>query len=95
MNTSEEDDDSSATNREGESALVDAKEAARLCCISESMLYKLNTAGKMPAPVRLGSLLRWKRRELLEWIEAGCPEETGGKNNRNAHNKHHKCIRNR
>jgi predicted DNA-binding transcriptional regulator AlpA len=59
--------------REGESALVDAKEAARLCRISESMLYKLNAAGRMPKPVRLGSLLRWRRRDLLEWIDAGCP----------------------
>ncbi len=77
MNASEEERDSptrrALVNREGESPLVDAKEAARLCSISESMLYKLNAAGKIPAPVRIGSLLRWKRRELLEWIEAGCP----------------------
>ena len=63
-------------DREGDSALVDAREAARLCGVSESMLYKLNAAGKMPTPVRLGSLMRWKRRDLLEWIDKGCP--TGG-----------------
>jgi excisionase family DNA binding protein len=60
---------------EDESPLVDAKEAARLCSISESMLYKLNAAGRMPAPVRIGTLLRWKRRDLLEWIDAGCPTD--------------------
>jgi excisionase family DNA binding protein len=79
MTKSEEGDDSPAreapVNREGGSPLADAEEAARVCSISESMLYKLNAAGKMPAPVRIGSLLRWKRRELLEWIEAGCPED--------------------
>ncbi len=77
MTKQEEDDDSPARatpeHREGESPLVGAKEAARLCSISESMLYTLNRAGKMPPPIRIGTLLRWKRRELLEWIEAGCP----------------------
>ncbi len=75
----EEDDDAPAqttpANREDESVLVDAKEAARLCSLSLQMIYKLNQAGKMPAPIRIGSLLRWQRRELLEWIEAGCPTD--------------------
>ena len=65
----------SPENREGESAMVDVKEAARLCCFSESMIYKLKRAGKMPPPIKIGALMRWKRRELLEWIEAGCPED--------------------
>ncbi len=73
----EEDDDApeqeAPANREGESAMMDAREAARLCSFSESMLYKLNREGKIPPPIRIGTLFRWKRRELLEWIEAGCP----------------------
>ncbi len=68
MTKQEEEDDAPAqaapANREGESALVDAKEAARLCSLSLQMIYKLNRAGKMPAPIRIGSLLRWQRREL-------------------------------
>jgi excisionase family DNA binding protein len=75
----EENDDSPAreapANREGESPLVDAKEAAGLCRISESMLYKLNAEGRMPAPVRIGSLMRWRRREILDWIDSGCPDD--------------------
>ena len=56
-----------------ESALVDVKEAARMCSISASMLYKLNVAGQMPAPIKLGTLLRWKRQDILGWIDKGCP----------------------
>ena len=63
-------------DREGNPALVDAGEAARLCDVSESMLYKLNAAGNMPAPVRIGSLMRWKRKDIMGWIDEGCP--TGG-----------------
>ena len=56
-----------------ESALVDVKEAARMCSISASMLYKLNVAGVLPKPIKLGKLLRWKRQDILEWIDQGCP----------------------
>ncbi len=61
-------------NREDDSALVDAREAARLCRISPPMLYKLNADGKMPPPIRLGKLMRWRRKEIVEWIEKGCPD---------------------
>ena len=55
-----------------ESTLVDVKEAARMCSISASMLYKLNVAGVLPTPLKLGKLLRWKRQDILEWIDQGC-----------------------
>lgn len=59
--------------REEESVLVDVKEAARLCGISRSMLYKLNSAGRMPKSIRLGTLVRWKRKDIMAWMENGCP----------------------
>ena len=62
---------------ENETALLDVKEASRLCSISASMLYKLNAAGSMPTPIRIGALMRWRRKDLLKWINAGCP--MGGK----------------
>jgi excisionase family DNA binding protein len=36
-------------------------------------LYRLVDTGRMPAPVRLGRLVRWRRAEVLEWIANGCP----------------------
>jgi len=36
-------------------------------------IYRLSDAGRMPKPVKLGSLIRWRRSELMSWIEAGCP----------------------
>lgn len=46
--------------------------AARLDC-SPRHVYRLVDAGKMPAPVRLGVLVRWRKAELDEWLDAGCP----------------------
>ncbi len=38
-------------------------------------VYRLADAGRMPRPVKLGSLVRWRRRELEAWISAGCPTD--------------------
>ncbi len=41
-------------------------------------VYRLADAGRMPSPLRLGALVRWRRAELQEWITAGCPSPKGG-----------------
>jgi predicted DNA-binding transcriptional regulator AlpA len=53
--------------------LVDAREAAALCGVGKSLWWSLTAQGRTPAKVRLGRCTRWNRRELLAWIEAGCP----------------------
>jgi predicted DNA-binding transcriptional regulator AlpA len=39
-------------------------------------------AARMPAPVRLGGLVRWRRQELLDWLAAGCPAANAKKGGR-------------
>jgi predicted DNA-binding transcriptional regulator AlpA len=57
-----------------EPLLVPAPEAARLCGVSEASWYRLRSAGKVPAPVRLGGRVLWRVEEdLRAWIAAGCP----------------------
>lgn len=56
-----------------ESLTLDSRGAARLLGISRSSFWKLNSAGKVPAPIRLGRATRWSRRELGLWLEAGAP----------------------
>ena len=34
---------------------------------------RLADAGRLPRPIKLGALIRWRRAELLEWLDAGCP----------------------
>jgi len=53
--------------------LVDVEHAAEMLGCSSRHVYRLADAGKMPAPVRLGSLVRWNRSTLEDWIAAGCP----------------------
>ena len=38
-------------------------------------VYRLADAGRMPRPIKLGSLVRWRRSELESWINSGCPNQ--------------------
>jgi predicted DNA-binding transcriptional regulator AlpA len=59
--------------RAAEPALVSAKVAARLCGISRASWERLHSAGRVPAPIRLGGRVLWRLEELRRFIDAGCP----------------------
>ncbi|MCD8139199.1 MAG: helix-turn-helix domain-containing protein [Planctomycetaceae bacterium] len=61
------------TTTQTESMLIDAKEAAALCGLSRSAWYKQVASGKIPRPLKIGNIARWRRDELEEWIASGCP----------------------
>lgn len=46
--------------------------AALLGGCSPRHLYRLVNAGRMPPPMKLGGLVRWRRSDVLEWIAGGC-----------------------
>ena len=54
--------------------LLDAKAVAKLLGVSARTVWRLSDGGRMPRPVRLGSLVRWKSDEIDDWISAGCPK---------------------
>lgn len=63
-----------------EQPLLDAKGAAALLMVSESFFYRMHRAGKTPPAIKIGSLMRWKRSDLLEWIAKGCFNNSGHQN---------------
>jgi len=46
--------------------------AGMLRCSSRSV-YRLADAGRLPRPVKLGGLVRWRRETIEDWIARGCP----------------------
>ena len=56
-----------------EKLLLRPDEVADMLGVSRSQLYKLHSSGRFPLPVRLGRSTRWRKRELIEWTDAGCP----------------------
>jgi excisionase family DNA binding protein len=60
--------------------LIDVRGVAAMLGCSTRHVYRLADAGRMPAPVRIGALVRWPRSTLEKWIAEGCrPIRTPGK----------------
>ena len=53
--------------------LVDVRAVAKLLGCSTRHVYRLTDAGLMPPSIRLGTLVRWSRTAIDEWIGQGCP----------------------
>jgi len=54
-------------------ALLTVHDVAEMLSCSPRTVYRLNDAGRMPKPVRLGSLVRWPKAIVERWIDQGCP----------------------
>jgi excisionase family DNA binding protein len=57
-----------------EPLLLTDREAAALCGLGRSTWHSLQAAGKVPPGLKIGRSRRWRRAELLAWIEAGAPD---------------------
>jgi len=54
--------------------VVDAKRLAKLLTCGVRTVRTLDAAGKLPAPLRLGGRVVWRRVEIKAWVAAGCPD---------------------
>ena len=52
---------------------IDARGVGQLLQVSTRTVWRLDSAGKLPASVRVGGRPRWRRQELEQWVAAGCP----------------------
>ena len=53
---------------------ISARELARLLDVSLRQVWRLNSTGKLPKPVRLGGSVKWRRSEILAWLGQNCPD---------------------
>ena len=52
--------------------LLTVMDVASLLKCSKRQVCRLADSGRMPAPVRVGRLVRWRSDELAGWIRDGC-----------------------
>lgn len=66
---------------ESEELLIAADRLASMMNLSTRSIWRLLSAGRLVKPVRLNGAVRWRRKEVEQWIDAGCPspEESNGK----------------
>ncbi len=56
-----------------DSKLGNVEEVAGMLGVSSRMVRRLWDMGRMPRPISLGSLIRWRRDEVDQWIADGFP----------------------
>jgi excisionase family DNA binding protein len=62
-----------ATTTPDLSTLLSVHQVAEMLGCSPRHVFRLSDRGEMPAPVKLGALVRWPKLALVEWIASGCP----------------------
>ena len=63
------------------SRLLTVDDVAGILRCSSRHVYRLADSGRMPQPIRIGSLVRWQPSVIESWIAQGCPStrSKGGK----------------
>lgn len=55
--------------------LLSVKALSQTLSLSKRTIHRLNSSGKIPAPVRVGGSLRWRlEADIKPWIHMGCPD---------------------
>ena len=54
--------------------LIPDRAAAAIAGVSRATWHRLRAADKLPPTVRLGRCVRWRRDEVVKWVQAGCPD---------------------
>lgn len=54
--------------------LLTCETLAQRLGVSPRTVRRLDLAGRLPAPVRIGRAVRWREEEIDRWLESGAPE---------------------
>lgn len=57
-----------------EQQLLTAKQVGLLLALSQRQIFRLNSCGKLPRPVRIGGAVRWKLADISQWQALNCPD---------------------
>jgi len=61
---------------EKDKLLLTASDLAASLGVNRSTIWTWHSGGKIPMPVHIGGVTRWRREEIQRWIEAGAPPRT-------------------
>jgi predicted DNA-binding transcriptional regulator AlpA len=54
--------------------LLTAKKLGTLLSLSKRQIFRLNSCGKLPAPIRIGGSVRWAESTIAKWLAVGAPD---------------------
>lgn len=64
--------------------LWDAKTFGQKLSLSKRQIFRLNSCGKIPTPLRIGGAVRWSAEEISAWLAAGAPDRRTWESVKNA-----------
>lgn len=53
--------------------MLDAHATATMLGVSTRTVWRMRDSGACPAPLKILGAVRWRRKDLLEWLDAGAP----------------------
>jgi len=54
--------------------LLTAKTLGQMLSLSKRQIFRLNSCGKIPAPIRIGGSVRWAESTITKWLALGAPD---------------------
>lgn len=54
--------------------LLSAKMLGEMLSLSKRQIFRLNSCGRIPTPLRIGGAVRWSAEEISAWLAAGAPD---------------------
>ncbi len=62
-----------------DAALLTVDDVAELLSVSPRTVRRMADSGAMPRPLKLASLVRWRRSDIDRWLADGCPSCRSGR----------------
>ena len=53
--------------------LLTANELAAMLGVNRSTIWTWHSSGKIPMPIQIGGITRWRKDEIQQWLDAGAP----------------------
>ena len=60
-------------------AMMTVGEIATQLSVSLITVWRWRDAGRMPAPIKIGAIVRWRRDDIERWIADGCLDMRGAR----------------
>ena len=52
--------------------LLNTRELGDILNVSKRTIYRLNSSGKIPSPIRINGAVRWRESDIEQWIQLDC-----------------------
>lgn len=57
-----------------EAQLLTSKQVGLLLALSQRQIFRLNSCGKIPKPLKISGAVRWRLSDISRWQELACPD---------------------